>query len=305
MKIHTQITAITLTLATLMVATTHAMQQLCQLPYNQHGSTALVEAASSGKTSDVRKLLAEGYNPNQRARISLHATGASALHEAALKGHRDTIEALLGNKNTHVDIEDKSGATPLTYAVQRDRIETAQLLLDAGANANAKTGYGGRPYRAPLHDVASAAMARLLLERGADINAREPIRNQTPLHIVASRTNADPELIRVLIASGADIHTTDTRGDTPISRVQDAHILRVMDDTNNNVALRELLATINRHPHLQNDPILTGAVTNLVTRLLGPQRAALIFEEGTSQELAPRPRYTSGAPLEKHPRGGW
>ena len=53
--------------------------------------------------------------------------------------------------------------TPLMYAVQKDRIKCAEILLDAGANVNALTMNGA----SALNLAKSGGMKKLLLEHGA------------------------------------------------------------------------------------------------------------------------------------------
>jgi cytohesin len=92
-------------------------------------------------------------------------------------------------------------------------IEMAQVLLDHGANPNAKNGHGGTP----LH-VASGgksqergvSIARLLLERGADVDARKKDKT-TPLHsaILWGRL----EIAQVLLDHGANATAENDGGE--------------------------------------------------------------------------------------------
>ena len=58
-----------------------------------------------------------------------------------------------------------------------------------------------------LHEAAKRGHVddvRLLLEHGADPNAREPGDNTTPLHWAAAHGHVD--VVRVLLDAGADVH---------------------------------------------------------------------------------------------------
>ncbi len=59
------------------------------------------------------------------------------LHRAAREGHPERVQALL-RAGARVDPRDEFGATPLHYAAQSDWGAVAAVLLDHGANANAK-----------------------------------------------------------------------------------------------------------------------------------------------------------------------
>jgi len=71
----------------------------------------------------------------------------------------------------------------LVYAVLGGSVEAAAYLLDRGANINAQpSGFDGRG--TPLHWAASRRSVRvveLLVERGADLSATDPVYGATPL----------------------------------------------------------------------------------------------------------------------------
>ena len=75
------------------------------------------------------------------------------------------------------------------------------MLLKAGANPKAVNQEG----ETALHEVARTGnieSAKLLLKAGANIDARETWGGQTPLHWAASQNQ--PEMIRFLVSRGAD-----------------------------------------------------------------------------------------------------
>ena len=65
--------------------------------------------------------------------------------------------------------------------------------------------------RRPPGDVAAVA---LLLEAGADPNARD-VSGWTPLHKAAG-FNANPAVVGALLDAGADVHARDADGWTPL-----------------------------------------------------------------------------------------
>jgi len=95
------------------------------------------------------------------------------------------------------------GWTALHLSAFFNQPEVARVLIDAGADVNARS--TNQSANTPLHAaVAGRAsdVVRLLLERGAHVNARQH-GGWTALHSVAQ--NGDTELARVLIAAGADV----------------------------------------------------------------------------------------------------
>lgn len=106
---------------------------------------------------------------------------------------------------------------PTKTAIDRKNkiYKTFELLIDAGADVNAKNLYG----TTPLHNVAESyiedltkRILELLLSNGADINARDKLK-RTPLHFAVEKDN--PELCEMLINAGADIDIQDNNGKKP------------------------------------------------------------------------------------------
>ena len=65
----------------------------------------------------------------------------------------------------------------------------------------------------PLFGVSSKEMAELLIQYGADVNARTP-EGYMPIHEFASRDSNGA--LELLISKGIDVNTKDNWGDTPL-----------------------------------------------------------------------------------------
>jgi ankyrin repeat protein len=99
---------------------------------------------------------------------------------------------------------------PLHVAAAYCRVDIMRILLERGANPNAVT-YLVK--NTPLHLASCAEAARLLLERGANIEARNDA-GSTPLHLAAMHCQVD--VARVLIEAGADVNARSNSGATPL-----------------------------------------------------------------------------------------
>jgi hypothetical protein len=172
----------------------------------------LFEAVKKGDIDRVRELLAKGANVNTRDRHKDSWTYAQTpLHAAAHEGHTYVARLLLEH-GADLNARDKYGFTPLFYAAGGGHIDIVSILLEHGADVNARDKTGNTP----LHHVAllgKAVVTKLLLELGADVNARDEY-GWTPLHSAALRGNAD--VARLLLEHGADPSIRDKEGKTPL-----------------------------------------------------------------------------------------
>jgi ankyrin repeat protein len=95
--------------------------------------------------------------------------------------------------------------TPLMYAAAFGSLESVKLLLAAQVNAHNAVGA-----TALMWSVTEPAKVRLLVEHGADVNAKSTT-GRTAL-LLAALHNGSDEVVDLLIAKGADVHARDNRG---------------------------------------------------------------------------------------------
>ncbi len=142
--------------------------------------------------------------------LAVPAGYASDLRDAVFDGHPGAVRVLLANG---ADINGAGGdRPPLCDAAWRQLPEMVTLLLDRGANVNAR----GTRGRTALHEAArwgGEHITRLLLARGADIRARDD-RQQTALHLAAS--SSATEVVMLLLSAGADVQARDCDGACPL-----------------------------------------------------------------------------------------
>ena len=167
----------------------------------------LVEAVKARNASAVRTLLAEPVDVN-----TPQPDGATALHWASHWTDLETARLLLRAGAT-VNGANVFGITPLSLACTNGSAAMVDLLLGAGADPNADRLTGETPLmtaaRTGILEVVEA-----LLAHGADVNAAESSRMQTALMWAVSE--AHPVVARTLIAHGANVHGRSTGGFTPL-----------------------------------------------------------------------------------------
>jgi ankyrin repeat protein len=133
------------------------------------------------------------------------------LVDAAKDGDKATLRSLL-QKKVDVNATEGDGSTALHWASYRDDLESADLLIRAGANVNAANDLGVTALWTASEN-GSSAMVRRLLEAGAKPNL-PLLSGETPL-MVAARSGY-PDVVAQLLAKDANINAHATRGQTAL-----------------------------------------------------------------------------------------
>jgi ankyrin repeat protein len=182
------------------------------------GETLLKSAAKTGKTEAIKLLLDGGadINENDNGPTALHAMlnmRNSNYNQYRLS--KDTAELLLA-RGADVNLKDKFGWTPLHFAAESADVNIIELLLDKGAEVNAKDDEAG--FTALHHAVrlGKRNVAELLITRGADVNVKDK-QGHTPLYVAAGY---DYQLAEFLIEKGADSSIRADSGRTLLELVQ-------------------------------------------------------------------------------------
>ena len=174
------------------------------------------------------------------------AGGLTPLLFAARQGCMECVDALV-SAGAGIDVADPEGITPLNLAVLNMHFDTAATLIRRGANPNKWDLWGraplysavdvntlprgGRPDLPALDTTTGQQVIAMLLEAGANPNQQlklsPPFRNvgndrgldgmlttgSTPLLRAAKAL--DTAAVKLLVAKGADVTLTNSRGVTP------------------------------------------------------------------------------------------
>jgi len=226
-----------------------------------HGQTALMWATAEKQPEMVKLLIKHGADVNARSMVNIWQRqvtaepraqarppgGLTPLIYASREGCLECVKALVKAK-AKLDMADPEGVTPLIVAIQNFHFDIAKLLIESGANVNKwdwwgrtplysavdlnTIPHGGRPDRMSLDETTSLQLIELLLDKGANPNARlklfPPYRalgpdrgadmlltmDATPLLRAAKA--GDVPAIKLLLAHGADPNIPQLWGVTPL-----------------------------------------------------------------------------------------
>jgi ankyrin repeat protein len=170
----------------------------------------MIRAVRAGDMEELKSMLAKGYDVDLRNKL----TGVTSLHMAATVNNVDMIEVLL-EAGAEIDAKTKEGLTPLHLATGTNRVEAVKLLLEKGANIEAKDNRGNTPLHMTV--LQGWDLTEYLLDKGADIQARCN-GGLTPLHRAAM--TGKKKTIVLLLKRGAKPDAKDDRGLTPLKMSQ-------------------------------------------------------------------------------------
>ncbi|XP_006866850.1 PREDICTED: ankyrin repeat and SOCS box protein 1 [Chrysochloris asiatica] len=192
-------------------------EQFCDHPLEQCEDTRLHDAAYVGDLQTLRSLLQEESYRSRINEKSVWCCGwlpCTPLRIAATAGHGDCVDFLI-RKGAEVDLVDVKGQTALYVAVVNGHLESAQILLEAGADPNGSRHHRSSPvYHASR--VGRADILRALIRYGADVDvnhqltpeARPPFSRRLtslvvcPLYISAAYHNL--QCFKLLLQAGAN-----------------------------------------------------------------------------------------------------
>jgi ankyrin repeat protein len=159
---------------------------------------------------------------------------AKSLLAAIRAGSHRSAAELLSRDKELVSARDRHGETPLMHAGVYSDAAMVKLLLDHGADVNLASREGAT---ALMRAAGDFAKVELLLAQGAKVDARSNM-GRTPL-LIAAAFPGNVKTVRLLLARGAKINDQDQLGDTCLtsaSKRGDAEMAKALLEAGADVA---------------------------------------------------------------------
>ena len=172
----------------------------------------MLASSTNGDCQRIGDLIDSGATLTLR-----NANGRNFMHEIVLSGRSACMERALERSPIAKVTEerDNDGRSPLYTAAQNGQTEMARLLLSKGADVNAQDKDGW----APLHLAATKGhldIARLLVDGGASVNLFS-YSQQTPFDQACKHNHMD--IAKYLHGKGARVRPVDSKRYDPIWHV--------------------------------------------------------------------------------------
>src|SRR6266403_891490 len=181
---------------------------------------------------------------------------------AALAGRHFQTGKFLHHNGAHLDVHFNKGVTPLHSAALYGDLEMVQELLAYEVDVNVQWDNGWTPLldaaldnsrHTRIHNIVQSPLdvARILIDHGAEINARSTEDSWTPLHLAAK--NGGVEFVRVLLEHGANVSAEDKEGRTPLHGAAECRSFELV------CLLLEHGADVNAQTNYSSTPLLMAA----------------------------------------------
>lgn len=189
------------------------------------GETPLHHAIIMSSPSMVQYLIAHGANVNERDR-----DGWTPIMTAAYLDNAEDVK-ILAARGADPNARSAQDLTALGIAAQYGKNDAAVALVEVGADPGRTVGEGGYTPLMLATANHSGPLVQALLNKGADVNARNA-GGVTALMIAAANGRAD--MVELLVRAGANLKVQTDRGDTALSIARakgDAKVIKLLDES--------------------------------------------------------------------------
>ncbi|XP_066903029.1 putative ankyrin repeat protein RF_0381 [Halyomorpha halys] len=186
---------------------------------NAAGASPLEEAIKKNSASSIKGLISAGAKVERR-----FLRGNSYLHIAAAAGKNEALQALL-EAGLDPNTKNHLGETPLVLAVKEGNVQGVEILMRRVGNASLVS-----ELKKDLLKIAVASanvdMLRLLLKYTTTTDLRFE-KNDTLAHLIVHASNPT-EMLKLLEGRSMEFNIRNTDGFAPLHLAADASVVRML-----------------------------------------------------------------------------
>jgi ankyrin repeat protein len=139
--------------------------------------------------------------------------GTRPIHWAVYQIDYELLGALIAKK-ANVNVRNEFGATPIAEAAKLADARIVKMLLDAGAEPEGSNQDGQTALMLAIK-TGEVAVVDMLIKAGANVTTIEKFHHQTPLMWAAAAPRNAGEIVKLLLAKGADVKPRALYSDWP------------------------------------------------------------------------------------------
>jgi len=174
----------------------------------QSSNPALANLIQAGNHKAALARIRAGADVNEAQR-----DGTRPIHWAVYQVDYELLGALIAKK-AKVNVTNEFGSTPLGEAANLGDARMVKMLLDAGAEPEGAN-QDGRTALMRAIKRGELPVVEMLIKAGANVNAIVKFHNQTPLMWAAAAPKNAGEMVKLLLAKGADVKPRALYSDWP------------------------------------------------------------------------------------------
>src|ERR1043166_3158677 len=172
-----------------------AVPVLAQTQISRESLASLIEA---GNRKAALERIRAGADVNEA-----QPDGTRPIHWAVQKVDYELLAALIAKK-ANLNVRNEFGSAPISQAAELADPRMVKMLLDAGAEPEGANPDGQTALMLAIK-TGETAVVEMLIKAGANVNTIEKFHNQTPLMWAATTPRNAGEIVKLLLAKGADV----------------------------------------------------------------------------------------------------
>ena len=174
----------------------------------QSSKGALASLIETGNRKAALERIRAGADVNEA-----QPDGTRPIHWAVYRVDYELLGALIARK-ANLNVRNEFGSTPIAQAAELADARMVKMLLDAGAEPEGANPDGQTALMLAIK-TGETAIVEMLIKAGANVNTIEKFQKQSPLMWAAAAQRNAGEIVKLLLAKGADVKPRTLYADWP------------------------------------------------------------------------------------------